>query len=100
MLLNAILGGDAGQTISSRAAVEAKARKPFWCVLCCFLSWLVQHDHCADQLAGIGMDDWQYARAFAGLLVLAALIAGTVHAVIFIVISVLHMSLSTIIRLA
>jgi hypothetical protein len=90
MMLNAILGGEAGQTLSYRAAVDAEARKPFWCLFCHFLSWWVQRDHCADQLTGIGMDDWQYLRAFVGLLILAALIALALHLAWIVAILALH----------
>lgn len=83
MMLNAILGGDAGQTLSYRAALGMEARKPFWCLFCRILSWWVQHDHCADQLTGVGMNDSQYLRAFAGLLILVALIFYPAYFVIF-----------------
>jgi hypothetical protein len=76
MMLNALLGGQAGQTISYRAAVNGLVRhKRFWCVFCRFLSWLVQRNHCEDQLCGIIMDGEQEFRAFIGLLFLAALMA-------------------------
>lgn len=78
MMLNAILGGEAGQTLSYRAALAASQKVWGWCVFCRFLSWWVQRNHCANQLAGIGMDGDQYARAFVGLLMLAALLAAPV----------------------
>lgn len=75
MLLNAFLGGEAGQTISMRAALAAEKRIAFWCVFCRLLSWLVQRDHCADQLAGIPMKFGNYFRAFIGLGALAGVLA-------------------------
>jgi hypothetical protein len=74
MMLNAILGGEAGQTLSYRAALGAEMRRRGWCVFCRFLSWWVQHDHCAYQLAGLGMTGTQYFRAFIGLAALAGVI--------------------------
>ena len=71
MFLNALTGGVAGQTISLRAALGDGRRVSRWCVLCRFLSWWVQRDHCHDQLTGVGMDEDQYFRAMVGLLVLA-----------------------------
>ncbi len=75
MFLNALLGGWAGQTISYRAALGMEARKPAWCMFCRLLSWLVQRDHCQDQIAGVPMDGEEYFRALIGLLVLAAILA-------------------------
>jgi hypothetical protein len=75
MMLNAILGGMAGQTISLRAALGAKAGSRVGCVLCRFLAWLVQPNHCADQLNNTPMKPAQYFRAFVGLVVLAVSIA-------------------------
>jgi hypothetical protein len=74
MQLNAILGGVAGQTISLRMAQAALRKVWAACVFCKVLSWLVQRDHCADQLGGKPMNDENYFRAFVGLVVLAILL--------------------------
>ena len=71
MLWNTFFGGKAGQTLSYRAALGMEAKKPFWCVFCRFLSWLVQRNHCEDQLAGIPMKDENHLRAFGGFVVLS-----------------------------
>jgi hypothetical protein len=74
MMLNALLGGTAGQTLSYRAASDAAKREKFWCLFCRLLSVLVQPNHCADQLSGIPMDGEEYIRAFFGLVVLSAIL--------------------------
>lgn len=74
MFLNAALGGVAGQTISMRAALAQKLGTPWACVFCRFLSWLVQRDHCQDQLTSVPMTDPEYAKAAGGLIVLAGLL--------------------------
>jgi hypothetical protein len=75
MFMNALLGGVAGQTLSLRAALAARRRVWGWCVLCRFLSWWVQRDHCADQLNGVGMDEDEYFRAMVGLFALALILS-------------------------
>ena len=74
MMLNAILGGQAGQTLSYRAAVAQSRRELWGCLFCHFLAWLVQPQHCIDQLTGTGMKQAQYVRAFLGLAVLAGIL--------------------------
>jgi hypothetical protein len=82
MFLNAILGGKAGQTISIRAALASQSGSRLGCLFCRLLSWLVQRNHCADQLAGIGMPFGSYVRALICLIALAWLMATTILAVI------------------
>ncbi len=72
--LCAIIFGIKGQTISIHAALERKAGKKWACLLCAFLSWLVQHDHCQDQLDGIPMGTTNLFRAFCGLTILFLLL--------------------------
>ncbi len=79
MMLNAVLGGVAGQTISLRAALASRRHVWFACVFCRFLSWLVQRDHCLDQLTGVRMTGANYLRATAGLLVLAAVLLSPIY---------------------
>jgi hypothetical protein len=73
-LLCAILFGVMDTTISLHVALEAKAGKKWACLFCKFLSWLVQRDHCQDQLDNVPMQLDNYIRALIGLLLLAALI--------------------------
>lgn len=47
---NVLTGGEPGQTLSTRAALGARAGIWRWCVLCRLLSWLVQRDHCEQTL--------------------------------------------------
>lgn len=44
-LLNAILGGDEDETISSRIAKDKRRGRKFACVLCKMLDW-IDKDHC------------------------------------------------------
>ncbi len=69
--LCALIFGVRGVTISLHAALEAKAGRRWACWLCAVLSWLVQHDHCADQLAGKPMTLRNYTIAFGALGMLA-----------------------------
>ena len=50
ILLNVILGGVAGQTISLRAALAMQSGNPVGCAVCAALAFLVQRNHCALQL--------------------------------------------------
>ncbi len=57
-----VLDGEAGQTVSIHAADDQKTAR--WAaILCAILSFVVQHDHCADQRNGIPMTTWSYVRA-------------------------------------
>lgn len=44
-LLNALLGGDEDETISSRIAKDKRRGRKFACVLCKILDW-IDKDHC------------------------------------------------------
>lgn len=74
MLLNALSGGQAGQTLSYRAALGEEARKPFWCALCRVAAWLRGPNYCAEYLAGIEGAEWLYVSAFLGLCVVAVIL--------------------------
>lgn len=45
---NTITGGDPGETISSRAYKAQQAGRPWGCILCKFLAWITQTDHCKN----------------------------------------------------
>jgi len=45
MMVNAILGGYAGETISFRMAVNAAMGKPLGCLFCRVIEWFVP-EHC------------------------------------------------------
>jgi hypothetical protein len=77
MFFNALFGGVAGQTISMRAALAQK-NSQIACWFCQFLSWLIQRNHCADQLDGVMMQPENYFRAGCGLLVLMSLLIGPI----------------------
>lgn len=47
---NAMLGGDPNETISSRAAKARNAKEEWGCVLCQFLAFVTQSDHCTLSL--------------------------------------------------
>jgi hypothetical protein len=49
-LLNAILGGDATQTVSLRAALARDTGTRWGCILCKVLDWF-QKDHCTIELS-------------------------------------------------
>lgn len=51
--INVLTGGDANETLSSRAGKGAKEGKRWACLLCRFLD-LIQKDHCARS---INVDD-------------------------------------------
>lgn len=51
ILLNVVFGGVPGQTISLRAAIAANAGSRPACIVCAFLSALIEKGHCAKQLA-------------------------------------------------
>ncbi len=82
IFLCAILTGQKNTTLSLAAARGAQKQIWFACVFCKFLSWLVQRDHCADQLDGISMGVSNYARAFVGLVLLATILASPVFVII------------------
>lgn len=43
--LNVLTGGDANETLSSRAGKAARAQQPWACLLCRVLNW-ISKDHC------------------------------------------------------
>ena len=63
-----LIGAPAGETFSYFSAFEDKHGR-FWAHVACLILWLVQAHHCQDQLLGIPMRTWNYARA--AVLVLA-----------------------------
>lgn len=50
--LNAMLGGEAGQTLSYRAALARQDGAKWGCVLCGLLAVLIQRGHCDRTMAG------------------------------------------------
>lgn len=78
--LNAILGGERNQTISTRAA-EAKIRREIGgCLMCWWLHQTLRQHHCRRTLAGESMSG--FAMASAGLQ-LALLFAAVFYGVPF-----------------
>lgn len=67
--LNVELDGDAGQTLSLRAALAARSGERWACVLCRVLGWLVQRRHCEKQLMHEPMNPLNYVRAAACIMV-------------------------------
>ena len=54
--LNVVLfNGDPHVTISEHAADAQHAKRRWGCVLCQWLSWTVERNHCAKTLAGTSM---------------------------------------------
>lgn len=49
--VNVLTGGGLGQTVSMRAALGWRAKKPGWCLFCRFLDIAVQRHHCALQFS-------------------------------------------------
>lgn len=47
--VNVLTGGNLGETVSYRCAVAQRNGKAWGCVMCAFLSWAVQHNHCPEQ---------------------------------------------------
>ena len=64
----ALIGARPGETLSLYAAFEAK-HGVFWAHVACLVLWIVQAHHCKDQLLGIPMKTWNYARAAVLLLI-------------------------------
>jgi hypothetical protein len=64
--INVLTGGEAGQTVSLRAAIGAGytpegrvgPRKLRWCIFCAFLAKAVQPNHCALQFIA-GKSNWR-----------------------------------------
>jgi hypothetical protein len=72
ILLNVLFGGMAGQTISLRAAIAAARGSRPACVVCAFLSAVVEAGHCAKQLTPGAEPAAASVRAGALLLALAS----------------------------
>jgi hypothetical protein len=47
---NALTGGDPGETISSRAGKAREQGQEWACVLCAFLAWVTQTNHCQQSI--------------------------------------------------
>lgn len=56
--------GKADMTVSTHAALAARAGKRWGCVLCAVLSVLVQHDHCEKTLTDAPLSTFDCLRAF------------------------------------
>ena len=61
--VNVLFAGTPFQTVSYRAAVAQRDGKPWGCLMCRFLSWAVQRDHCADQFTDTEAPAIVYVRA-------------------------------------
>jgi hypothetical protein len=61
--INALAGGLPNQTVSLRCAVANRQGKRWARVMCWFLSWAVQRDHCELQFTNAPSPWWVYVRA-------------------------------------
>lgn len=69
----AALGGPAGETISVWAAISARHGNLFAHLVCLGLI-VVQARHCQDQITGVPMTWWNYAKAIVLLVAFAPLV--------------------------
>lgn len=75
--VNVLTGGQLGQTVSYRSAVAWRAGKRWGCIMCWFLNWAVQKNHCPEQFTSDPTPNFDMMRAgiaFAfGIFVLCAI---------------------------
>lgn len=70
-----LLGGQIGETISLHAATEALAEARWACVLCKWLHWTVERDHCPKTLANTSTPIAAGLRAGVQLVAVATVLA-------------------------
>jgi hypothetical protein len=86
--INVLTGGNAGETVSLRAAIGAGwtaqgrtgPRKPGWCWFCRFLSITVQPHHCELQFVDTPSNWKTWVRAGVAFALGIGGVAGIVHA--------------------
>jgi hypothetical protein len=71
-----VLDGAVGQTVSMHAAADAGQGKLWACMLCRWLSWTVETDHCRKTLQGEAVKTMTGVRAGVQLIALATVLGG------------------------
>jgi hypothetical protein len=80
--INVLTGGELGETVSYRCAVAQRNGKAWGCIMCWFLNWAVQRNHCPDQFNAAPTPAFDMIRAGIAFAVGIAAVVSIVRAVL------------------